>query len=115
MTAISSLWLLSSFVGLSVLLWVLLRPLSDPEADAAIRRSGMAGLPSLLPVVASTTGFCTRCLFVLGSLGGFAFLVASFLDAPYREFHGRWQVARLTHIVAWTCGSIVAVTMLLDG
>jgi hypothetical protein len=121
--AIFAIWLVASLAGLAVLLATVLRPPSDREALIAIRRSGMAVVPSVLPLfeygLRSICGLSSSLSYVqwpflLGSLGGLIFMVASFVDSPVNQLDTKWTLVRLTHVVAWACGAVLAISMLLD-
>ena len=120
MSVVFVVWLatLGIGVGVAVLAW-----LRDPEdGGKALRLSALASLPGLLPLgeylvrtLYDAPGrYVVRWPFFIGCLLGLVLLIGSFLDAPSRDLHAKWQLARLIHVVAWATGSMVSVAMLLD-
>jgi hypothetical protein len=61
-----------------------------------------------------TSGYWVRWPFLLGSLLGLLFLIASHLELPLRGPARMPILARLVHVVAWATGVVVAVALVLD-
>lgn len=118
-----AIWLVSLGVGMPVLLYAHLGRIEDADVVQAIRRSGIALAPSVIPIghytVWRLTGYslsgpAVGGLLLLGSVAGLPLIVASFLDAPVTSMAQGWNVARLSHVVGWASGLIIAVGHILD-
>lgn len=123
MNAIFVMWIMSSVVGSLVLLRVLLRPPVNAAVAEAVRWSGFAAVPGLSTLVEyaafecggfASARYLTRWPFLFGSMFGVVVLVASFIDMPPRALDTKWELARLSHVIAWGCGAVLAMAMLLD-
>ena len=120
MTVVFVLWLLTLSIGAGV--WVVVWRYAPEAGGTALRLSALASFPSLLPLGEylvrslhdAPERYVVRWPFFIGCMFGVVLLIGSFLDAPSRDLHGKWQLARLFHVFAWATESIVSVAMLLD-
>ncbi|MCW5833969.1 MAG: hypothetical protein KIS78_16335 [Labilithrix sp.] len=123
MTAVFVIWLLSSGIGLGLLLLIALRPPSDGLVGDALRRSGVATVPAVLPALEyvvrlvrefSSATYYVRWPLFLGCLCGLFFIVASFMDAPFSRLAMKWSLVRMIHVLSWGSTAILSIAMLLD-
>lgn len=123
MSTIFVAWIVTGGFSFASLAWLAVSPPADGSWARALRRSGAATLPAVLPLieyaVRGHTDFapwihCLRLALFLGCGGGFILIVASFLDSPLMSSWKVWALVRLVHVVAWGCTVAVAAAMLLD-
>lgn len=118
-------WVALCASGPVSLLVLLLSPPDDYTAREALRRSGLATTPAVLPAAEYVVRTClfnsisdgayyAKWPLVLSCTCAVVFLVGSFLDAPLRAIAPRWSYVRLMHLVSWGSTCLLAIGMVLD-
>src|SRR5689334_997623 len=122
MMARDIVWLTLCALGPGSLLLLAARPPSDPTAATALRRSGLASIPALLPAIEyiirvhvlhsfADGSYYVRWPLFLGCVCAIVFIVGSFLEAPLRELRFKWSLLRLMHLIAWASTLLLSIGM----
>ena len=116
-------WLISSCVGIALLIATRSARRDDGLNRAAVHRTSLALAAGAMPLLeflarrvvgAATAPHLTRWPFMVASVLGIVPISMSLLDARFGTLPRAFEVTRVVHLLAWAFGILVAVSMVLD-